>query len=52
MNAQLNTHTNARFYGLAFAIVMTMAMLLSIDTLATVEAQAPQIAQASSAPQS
>jgi len=47
MNATLNT----RLSGLALAVVMTMAMLLSVDTLATSDTQAPQLAQASSAPQ-
>ena len=47
MNASLNN----RLSGLALAVVMTMAMLLSVDTLATSDAQAPQMAQTSSAPQ-
>jgi hypothetical protein len=46
----MNTTHNARFYSLAFALVMTMAMLLGVDTLATVDPIVPQMAQASSAP--
>jgi hypothetical protein len=47
----MNAHLNTRLSGLALAVVMTMAMLLSVDTLATSDGHAPQMAQASSAPQ-
>jgi hypothetical protein len=48
----MNAHLNTRLSGLALAVVMTMAMLLTVDTLATSNTQAPQMAQHSaSAPQ-
>jgi hypothetical protein len=43
----MNTNRTHRFAALGAAACLTLAMLLSVNTLASVDAAAPQMAQAS-----
>jgi hypothetical protein len=42
----MKTHLTTRLASLAFATLVTLATLVGIDTLAEIEAAAPQMAQA------
>lgn len=43
------THITARLTSFAFAAVLTLAMLAGVDTLASADKSAPQMAQTASA---
>ena len=45
MNTPFTTHPATRIKGFALATMLTLAMLVSVDLLATVEAPASQMAQ-------
>jgi hypothetical protein len=45
----MNTNRNHRFAAFGAAACLTLAMLLSVNTLASVDAAAPQLAQAATA---
>lgn len=45
MNTQTTSHVATRIKGFALATMLTLAMLVSVDLLATVDAPAAQMAQ-------
>jgi hypothetical protein len=49
MNTQIAPRTTTRLASAAFAAVLTLAMLLGVNTLATHDTGAPQLAQAATA---